>query len=207
VRRQQHRSWSRRTSRSLPPRPVRPERPAGTPAIPDREKPHATRGALPRRVAGRTAIPRCQVAPLPVRGRCGMRRSKQDSTQMRTGCTQNTRMGLGPAWCFTADVGQPNPGSRAKTAALVPSAWFACIPSASAKNLACLAARRMLPRRGSAATPQAPYANGRAGWRCGRAQRRAAAIPQSEPLSLPPRNETSVRCCARSAGSLPALMS
>jgi hypothetical protein len=47
----------------------------------------------------------------PGRRRCGTRPSKKDSTRMQQGCTLNTRMGLGPARCFTADIAQPNPGS------------------------------------------------------------------------------------------------
>jgi len=48
---------------------------------------------------------------LPVRQRCGTWHSKQDSTQMQKGYTLSTRMGLGPARRFTADITQPNPGS------------------------------------------------------------------------------------------------
>ena len=54
-------------------------------------------------------------------------------------------MGLGPARRFTADIAQPNPGSRADAVAPVPSACFACICLHLRKTL--LASPRAARRR------------------------------------------------------------
>jgi hypothetical protein len=79
----------------------------------------------------------------PARQRRGTRRSKKDSTQMHSGCTQSTRMGLKLAWSFTADIAQPNPASRADAVAPVPSACSASIRLHLRKTL--LASPRAAP--------------------------------------------------------------
>jgi hypothetical protein len=47
--------------------------------------------------------------------------------EMQKRCTRNTRMGLGPARGFTANVAQPNPGSRAGAVAPGQSACSASV--------------------------------------------------------------------------------
>ncbi len=88
---------------------------AGGLVITTRKTP-CTNSAAPRDKTPRTmrhiAKPRRHTRLLPARQRCGPRHSKQDSTQMQKGCTQNTRMGLRPARRVTAAIAQPNPGSR-----------------------------------------------------------------------------------------------
>ena len=105
----------------------------------------------------RVAAGRCR-APLLVRGQCGMRRSKKDLTRIQNRCTQNTRMGLGPAWCFRADIGQLNPGSRANAAAPVLFACFACIGLHLRKTLLAWPRAARCRDGGRQRHPAAPHA-------------------------------------------------
>jgi len=95
----------------------------------------------------------------PFAGQCGTRQSKKDSTQMQKRCTRSTQMGLGPAPCFTANIAQLSPGSRADAAAPVPSACIRVHLTASALSLSCSAAYLTLPRARAQVATRQPQRN------------------------------------------------
>ncbi len=76
-------------------------------------------------------------------------------TQMHSRCTQNTRIGVGPAWCCTVEPGRPILMSITGALAHVRSACFASICCASALDtFSCL--RRRAPHRPAKSGRAAP---------------------------------------------------
>jgi len=92
------------------------------------------------------AMIRCRVLScLSLRGRCGRRQSKQEFLRRcRRDVRRCARMGLSPAWRFTAKPGRPILMRRADALAHVPSACIGVHLPASALN-PCL--RRRMPHQ------------------------------------------------------------
>jgi hypothetical protein len=139
---------------------------------------------------------RCRAASL--QGGDSMARGKGSKTTQRSKAQRRcrkdarwcTRMGLGSARCFTADIEQPDPGTRADAVAPVPSACISVHLTASALNLACFAAHRTLPRRHLAATRKAETP-------CTRNSPVRSPVPHNASPSHPTRNETLARRSVR----------